>query len=225
MGSILDWARKYTNNICSIANPMLRRKIVQELLQEKENEMSESIGRDPNLDIDIPMATDAGFPDSIHDEDTSIIQQLRVLRVHPDAKLPSKATDEAACFDVFVPDFVNLHVEVLTKVPLGIKMAVPKGYCAQFYEKSGLALKGIEIKAGCIDSDYRGEINIVCRFVPPKPSIDIKSMEIKPSAYIFNKGDKIAQFRIEKVEKVNIVEVSNLDETERGEAGFGSTGR
>lgn len=222
MGSILDWARKYTNNICSIANPMLRRKIVQELLQEKENEMSESIGRDPNLDIDIPMATDAGFPDSIHDEDTSIIKQLRVLRVHPNAKLPSKATDEAACFDVFVSNDIILMTEVLAKVPLGIKMAVPKGYCAQFYEKSGLALKGIEIKAGCIDSDYRGEINIVCRFVPPNPNIE---GEVQVKYYKFNKGDKIAQFRIEKIEKVNIVEVDNLDETERGEGGFGSTGR
>jgi dUTP pyrophosphatase len=94
----------------------------------------------------------------------------------------------------------------------GIAVAIPKGYVGLIWDKSGIALKsGLKTMGGVIDSNYRGEIGvIVCN--------------LSQKEYKINKGDKIAQMLIQKVKCPIIEEVENLDDTIRGEDGFGSTG-
>jgi dUTP pyrophosphatase len=101
-------------------------------------------------------------------------------------------------------------------IPSGIKLSIPKGYAGFVQPKSGLAIKnGISLvnSPGLIDSGYRGEICIVMINLDKQMDFTIK------------KGDKICQLVIKKIEHANFIEVEELDDSDRGEGGFGSTGR
>ena len=98
-------------------------------------------------------------------------------------------------------------------VPTGIYMEVPKGYYAQVMSRSGLAFKqSIEAFNGVIDSDYRGEIKVLLKNMSPIPK-NIKD------------GERIAQILIKPVAQPTLTEVDELSNTDRGEGGFGSTGK
>ncbi|MFA7108305.1 MAG: dUTP diphosphatase [Sphaerochaetaceae bacterium] len=100
-------------------------------------------------------------------------------------------------------------------IPTGIKIALEDGYEAQIRPRSGLAIKhGITVlnTPGTIDSDYRGEIKIVL-------------INLSKENFLINNKDRIAQMVVSKYEKVTFSTVEVLDETERGEKGFGSTGK
>jgi dUTP pyrophosphatase len=100
-------------------------------------------------------------------------------------------------------------------VPTGLAIALPQGFEAQVRPRSGLAVKhGITVlnAPGTIDSDYRGEIKV--------PLINHGQDD-----FVIARGDRIAQMVIARVEPVELVEVATLEETARGERGFGSSGR
>lgn len=97
-------------------------------------------------------------------------------------------------------------------VSTGISMAIPKGYAGLIWDKSGLAMKkGIKTMAGVIDAGYQGEIKILLH--------NLSKEEFK-----IEKGMKISQMLIQPVESRELLEVDDLEETERGEGGFGSIG-
>lgn len=99
-------------------------------------------------------------------------------------------------------------------VPTGIHIALPVGYEAQVRPRSGLAAKhGISVlnTPGTIDADYRGEIRVIL-------------VNLSKDPFTINPGERIAQMVVARHEKVEWDEVEVLDETERGEGGFGSTG-
>lgn len=99
-------------------------------------------------------------------------------------------------------------------IPTGIAIALPEGYEAQIRPRSGLALKKsvtVLNSPGTIDSDYRGEVGVIL-------------INHGKDDFIVTKGQRIAQMVIAKYEYVNFDYVDNLDETSRGEGGFGSTG-
>lgn len=101
-----------------------------------------------------------------------------------------------------------------TLVPTGLFMALPQGYEAQVRPRSGLALKkGITVlnSPGTIDADYRGEICVILINLSSEP-------------FVINDGERIAQMVIAKHEQPSLIEVSALDETERGAGGFGHSG-
>ena len=99
-------------------------------------------------------------------------------------------------------------------IPTGLFIELPDGYEAQVRPRSGLALKkGVTVlnSPGTIDSDYRGEIKVIM-------------INLSSETTIINTGERIAQMIISKYEKVVLKEVDELNETERGEGGFGHTG-
>ncbi|HNE50786.1 MAG TPA: dUTP diphosphatase [Chitinophagales bacterium] len=99
-------------------------------------------------------------------------------------------------------------------IPTGLYIELPEGYEAQVRPRSGLALKkGVTVlnSPGTIDSDYRGEIKIIL-------------INLSNETTIINTGERIAQLIVTKYEKVSFKEVDELNETERGEGGFGHTG-
>jgi len=99
-------------------------------------------------------------------------------------------------------------------IPTGLYPELPDGYEAQIRPRSGLALKkGVTVlnSPGTIDSDYRGEIKIIL-------------INLSNETTIINTGERIAQLIVSKYEKVSFKEVDELNETERGEGGFGHTG-
>ena len=99
-------------------------------------------------------------------------------------------------------------------IPTGLYIELPDGYEAQVRNRSGLALKkGVTVlnSPGTIDSDYRGEIKVIM-------------INLSNETTVINTGERIAQLIISKFEKVQFKEVDELNETERGEGGFGHTG-
>ena len=95
----------------------------------------------------------------------------------------------------------------------GLRISLPQGYVGLVWPRSGLAFKySIDCGAGVIDATYRGEINVL---LFNHSDVDC----------IIEKGERLAQLLIQKIETVQFIQVEKLDETQRGEAGFGSTGR
>ncbi len=130
--------------------------------------------------------------------------------------IPSYATKSSAGLDLVaaVNEDVNLASGERALVPAGFNMALPEGYEAQIRPRSGLALKhGITLmnSPGTIDADYRGEVKIIL-------------VNLGQEEFVVSRGMRIAQMVIAPVTRVNLQEVANLDETDRGECGFGSTG-
>jgi dUTP pyrophosphatase len=139
------------------------------------------------------------------------------LRGAQDLPLPARATRGAAGFDLHaaVEAAVVLAPRERALIPTGFAIAVPEGYEAQVRPRSGLALKhGIVLPnaPGTIDSDYRGEVKIIVCNTGEK-------------AFTIERGDRIAQLVIAPVVRAEWDEVASLDPTERGEGGFGHSGR
>lgn len=133
---------------------------------------------------------------------------------HP---LPAYQTAGAAAFDVTANLAAPVSLGPLERalVPTGLFMAVPEGYEAQVRPRSGLAARhgvGLLNTPGTIDSDYRGELQIIL-------------VNLSNESYEVGDGDRIAQVIIAPVERVEWVEVDEHDTTERGAGGFGHTGK
>ena len=128
-------------------------------------------------------------------------------------KVPSYAHPGDAGLDIYSAVDEIIKPGEIKLIPTGIMIAVPRGYEAQIRPKSGLALKGLSIvnTPGTIDSGYRGEVKIIM-------------INFGKDSYVIGKDSKIAQMVINKVEEAQIKIVSNLEDTPRGEGGFGSTG-
>lgn len=141
---------------------------------------------------------------------------IKKLEQAQDLPLPRFMTSGAAGMDLYanVTENVVIAPGRIKLVPTGISIAVPEGYEAQIRPRSGLAIKhGISLvnTPGTIDSDYRGEINLIM-------------INFSDKSFVIKRGDRIAQMVINKIEIPNIIEVQELDETNRGSGGFGSTG-
>jgi len=130
-----------------------------------------------------------------------------------DGKAPSYAYSGDAGMDLYSADSYNIMPGEVKTVRTGVKVAIPEGYVGLVWDKSGLAAKkGIKTMAGVVDSGYRGEIVVVLA-------------NLGKEAFVVEKEMKIAQMLIQKVEQADFEHVDELDETERKERGFGSSGR
>lgn len=147
---------------------------------------------------------------------TNPVCRFKKLPHGSDLPLPSYESGAAAGMDVraAVQEPVTLKPGARMLVPSGFQMAIPIGYEAQIRPRSGLAYKhGITMlnSPGTIDSDYRGEVKVLAINHGDQP-------------FEISHGDRIAQMVIAPVSQAEIQEVDSLDETERNEGGFGSTG-
>lgn len=128
-------------------------------------------------------------------------------------KLPVFKREGDACLDCYSAEDVTIEYGKRKLVNLGFKIAIPKGYEGVIRPRSGLTSHGTDNGIGTIDSNYRGVVK-ACIINNDE---DEKPIEIKI-------GDRICQLAIRKTEEVELEVVSELDETERGENGFGSSG-
>ncbi len=141
---------------------------------------------------------------------------IKRVRQGDDVPLPSYMTEHSAGMDLYA----HIDEEIIVKpmdrflVPTGIAIALPDGYEAQIRPRSGLAIKhGISLvnSPGTIDADYRGEIKVIL-------------INLGNSAFTISRGDRIAQMVVHAVSRIGWEEVLDLEETKRGEGGFGHTG-
>ena len=146
---------------------------------------------------------------------------LRVRRIHPqrdaDLPLPRYMTPGAAGMDVVaaVVDDLTIQPGQRLVVPTGLAMAIPAGFEVQVRPRSGLALDhGITLpnSPGTIDSDYRGELGVL-----------LVNLGLEP--YTIRRGDRIAQMVVSPVVQARVTLADDLDGTDRGDGGFGHTGR
>lgn len=138
---------------------------------------------------------------------------VKVLKTGGYTKLPKYETPNSAGLDLRSTKTITLKPHSRVLVPTGLFIALPEGYEAQVRPRSGLALKkGITVlnTPGTIDADYRGEVGVIL-------------FNTTDEDFIVNENDRIAQMIINKVEQINWIEVDELDETERGDGGFGHT--
>ena len=131
-------------------------------------------------------------------------------------QLPAYATPQSAGMDLRanLEEPVTLRPLGRRLIPTGLYMALPEGYEAQVRPRSGLALKhGLTVlnAPGTIDADYRGEIGVVL-------------VNLSQQDFVVNDGERIAQLVIARCEQGELTLVEQLDETERGEGGYGHTG-
>ena len=140
--------------------------------------------------------------------------EIRVKKLVPEAKLPVRATLGSSCLDIYSVERKLFSPMERHIVHTGIAVELPISWGLDLRPRSGLASRGLAIlnSPGTIDQDYRGEILVSC--------INLTSGNI-----LVSKGDRIAQIRPFLVTPVVLIEVKELSETERGEGGFGSTGK
>ena len=130
--------------------------------------------------------------------------------------LPEYATPQSAGVDLRANIDEPVELKPLSRalIPTGLHIALPEGYEAQIRPRSGLAIKkGITClnTPGTIDADYRGDVGVIL-------------INLSAETFIVNPGERIAQMIINKFEQAEFELVEELDETERGEGGFGHTG-
>ena len=145
--------------------------------------------------------------------------QVKIIRLSNefnDLPLPNYQTEGSAGMDICaaLTEPVTISVGGISLIPTSIAISLPSGYECQVRSRSGLAAKnGIFAlnSPGTIDSDYRGEIKIILA-------------NFGKENFIINRGDRIAQLIIAKYERITWQIVNKLDDTERGQGGFGSSG-
>ena len=142
--------------------------------------------------------------------------QVKVVR-EKGVELPKNETEGSAGMDVRanIKEPITLKSLERILIPTGLKIAIPEGYEIQVRPRSGLAIKhGITIlnTPGTVDSDYRGELKVIV-------------VNLSNKTYTIEPNERIGQFVLNKIEQIEFVEVEELDSTERGEGGFGHTGK
>ena len=144
---------------------------------------------------------------------------MKIKKISPYAIIPTRGSDEAAGYDLYFaasPDLeITMEPGMRDFFPTGLEMEIPKGYFGAIFARSGLAAKKGLRPANCvgvIDSDYRGEVRVVLH------------NDSKKTQYIKG-GERIAQLIFIKYDTVDFEDVDQLEETERGRGGFGSTGQ
>ena len=148
-------------------------------------------------------------------ETSQIMVTIKVInRGHQ--QLPAYATPQSAGMDLRanLDAPITLHPLERKLIPTGLHIALPEGYEAQVRPRSGLALKhGLTVlnTPGTRDADYRGEVGVVL-------------INLSQEDFVINDGERIAQMVIARCEQGELVLVETLDETERGEGGYGHTG-
>jgi dUTP pyrophosphatase len=141
----------------------------------------------------------------------------RISKEFEDIPLPDYSTEGSAGADIRAALFEQLIIQpgAVKMVPTNLMMEIPRGYELQVRPRSGLAAKhgiGVLNSPGTIDSDYRGEVKVILFNFGSEP-------------FAVNRGDRIAQIILSKYERMTIVEKDELSESDRGEGGFGSTGK
>ena len=139
---------------------------------------------------------------------------LKVQRLHPDAKLPYRATGGASGLDLyaFLPEGDIALGPDPVRVSTGVALEIPAGYDVQVRPRSGLSLKGVGVAFGTVDSDYRGEVLVT-----------MWAFGSQPEHTVCN-GDRIAQLVVTPLAQLPVVEVQALAPSARGASGHGSTG-
>ncbi|MEV2558564.1 dUTP diphosphatase [Paenibacillus larvae] len=149
--------------------------------------------------------------------------EVKIKKLHPDAVIPEYATAGAAGFDLVALEDVIIEPGDVKTIRTGLAFEIPVGYELQIRPRSGVSLK-TKLRqpnsVGTIDSDYRGEVQLMFENTLTK----LAHLNVKLASYLIQKGDRLAQGIIAPVERAKFTVVDELSDTTRGAGGFGHTG-
>ena len=144
------------------------------------------------------------------------MSQLRVRRLHPQARLPTRAYDGDAGLDLYAVEAITLEPGERASVSTGIAIEIPEGQAGLVLPRSGLAARhGIALvnAPGLIDAGYRGEVRVLLLNTD------------RQEAFMIGPGERVAQLVLVRIEIPKVAEVEELALSERGSGGFGSSGQ
>lgn len=137
---------------------------------------------------------------------------MKIQLLNADATLPTRGSEKAAGLDLYASEDCVIHSTERQLVSTGVAIALPYSTYGRIAPRSGLAVKnGIDVLAGVVDEDYRGEIKVAL-------------INHGVESFVVLKGARIAQLIIESISRPVLEVVDDLEESTRGSAGFGSTG-
>lgn len=138
---------------------------------------------------------------------------VRIEKVHKDAIIPTYSHDDDACCDLYTVEDYIIPVQQWRLLRTGVAIEIPSGFETQVRPRSGMALKnGAIIHWGSVDAQFRNEIRVLMLNMGEKP-------------IVIRKGDRVAQMSIKPVYHFNFQEVEELNPSDRGLGGWGSTGK
>lgn len=140
---------------------------------------------------------------------------MKIKLNHPQAKVPTYATDGSACFDLYCAEVVEMLSDTIT-INTGIIAEIPEGYAMMVYSRSGHGFKSdtrLCNAVGVVDSDYRGEV-----------MVKLRKDSMKATPPDLSVGSRIAQAMLIPVTQVSFEVIDEVSESERGSFGFGSSG-
>ena len=139
---------------------------------------------------------------------------MLVKRLNEYVELPTRGSKDAAGLDLYCPFYIKVPADSQKKIPLGIAVEIPKGHMGLLVPRSSMSKTPLRCanSVGVIDADYRGELSIAYE-------------NVSCSDYTIFRGDRIAQLIIVPIAIVDVEEAQTLSETERGDGGYGSTGK
>ena len=144
---------------------------------------------------------------------TNSFPPIKIKKLEEGARLPHRGSNLAAGADLCCVETFTLEPGERKLVPTGLAVEIPPGFYGRVAPRSGLAVKhGIDVLAGVVDADYRGELKV--------PLINLGQQTVS-----FDTGERIAQLIIEQAAMCDYVWADDLGDTQRAEGGFGSTGR
>jgi deoxyuridine 5'-triphosphate nucleotidohydrolase len=140
------------------------------------------------------------------------MNSFQVKLNYEDSQEPTRGSDEAAGYDLYSYESETVVPKQIKLIDTGISIRVPEGTYGRIAPRSSVSKKGILINAGVIDRDYRGPVKVMVH-------------NLSNDNYVINKNDRIAQLILEQIKTPPVELVEELDDTVRGEGGFGSTGK
>ena len=139
------------------------------------------------------------------------MSSFQVKLNYEDSQAPTRGSDEAAGYDLYSYESETVVPKQIKLIDTGISIRVPEGTYGRIAPRSSVSKKGILINPGVIDRDYRGPVKVMVH-------------NLSNDNYVINKNDRIAQLILEQIKTPPVELVEELDDTVRGEGGFGSTG-
>lgn len=140
---------------------------------------------------------------------------IKIKRLSEDGMMPTKANPNDACYDLYSTVNTIIQPNEIVIIPTDISIEMPYGFEGQIRPRSGLAAKhGITVlnAPGSIDKNFTGNVSIIL-------------INLGKETYEIKYGDRVAQIAFRKVDETELIEVNELEETDRGQNGFGSSGR
>ena len=166
---------------------------------------------------------------------------IKVKKLHKDAIIPKRAHTSDAGLDIYALEDTVIEPGETALIKTGLAFELPPGYEMQIRPRSGITLKTkLRVQLGTIDAGYRSEVGVIVDNINHENCLDDGDFEFSPfditdevasnsgvykyGTYLIRKGDRICQAVIQRLPDVELIEVDSLEESERGEGGFGSSG-